>query len=460
MCFRDHLINLRQSGLTDVMSRLVLCVSVIVALWSASVLSMSVFSDAPEAHMLLRSRRANSFLEELKPASMERECVEEKCDFEEAREIFQSREATLEFWTVYTDGNQCAGNMCVHGTCVDLYQAYACRCQPGYEGKYCNQPQTATNCSVDNGGCDHDCWESEDGLSRTCSCVSGYKLNDDSKKCGPKGPSSCGQLLIGRSSYTEPQDGLMPWMVGGEVGKKGESPWQVLLLNARGRFHCGGVLIDESWVLTAAHCLENNFKFSVRLGDYERHRDEGTEVTLGVVETFRHPHYNTRTVDNDIALLRLQSPAPFSQYIVPACLPGREMAERVLHLNGTITVVTGWGKEDLDSTRFSSALNVIKVPLVERSICSQQMSHNISNNVLCAGILGQRMDACEGDSGGPMVTLYQDTWFLIGLVSWGEGCGREDKLGIYTKVSNYNEWIDKVREDWDKRLPPQEPPRV
>lgn len=183
-------------------------------------------------------------------------------------------------------------------------------------------------------------------------------------------------------------------------------------------------------------------------------------MTLGVVETFRHPHYNSRTVDNDIALLRLQSPAPFSQYIVPACLPGREMAERVLHLNGTITVVTGWGKEDLDSTRFSSALNVIKVPLVERSICSQQMSHNISNNVLCAGILGQRMDACEGDSGGPMVTLYQDTWFLIGLVSWGEGCGREDKLGIYTKVSNYNEWIDKVREDWDKRLTPREPPRV
>ncbi|XP_042352898.1 vitamin K-dependent protein C [Plectropomus leopardus] len=442
------------------MSRLVLWVSIVVALWSASVLSLSVFSDAPEAHMLLRSRRANSFLEELKPASMERECVEEKCDFEEAQEIFQNREATLEFWTVYTDGNQCQSNMCVHGACVDLYQDYACRCNHGYEGKYCDQPQTATNCSVDNGACDHDCSESKDGLTRRCSCVSGYKLNDDSKKCDPKGPSSCGRLLIGRSSYTKPQDGLMPWMVGGEVGKKGESPWQVLMLNARGRFHCGGVLIDESWVLTAAHCLDNTFRVSVRLGDYERHRDEGTEVTLSVIKTFKHPNYNSRTVDNDIALLRLQGPAPFSQYIVPACLPTREMAERVLHLNGTVTVVTGWGKEDLDSTKFSSALNVINIPLVDRSICSHQMSHNISNNVLCAGILGQRLDACEGDSGGPMVTLYRDTWFLIGLVSWGEGCGREDKLGIYTKVSNYNEWIDKVREDWDKGHHPQEPPSV
>lgn len=400
--------------------------------------------------MLLRSRRANSFLEELKPASLERECVEEVCDFEEAREIFLTREATLEFWTVYSDGNQCSNNMCVHGDCVDLYQGYACNCRPGYEGKYCREPVTATNCSVDNGGCDHDCSDSSDGLSRSCSCVSGYTLHDNSRKCVAQGQRSCGQLLIGRSSYTKPMDGLLPWMVAGEVGKKGENPWQVLIRNAKGRFHCGGVLIDESWVLTAAHCLENNLRFTVRLGDYERLRDEGTEVTLRVLRTFRHPRYDSRTVDNDIALMRLETPAPLSQYILPVCLPGRALAERVLHLNGTMTVVSGWGKEELNSSRFSSALNIIKIPLVDREVCIQQMSNNISNNVLCAGKLGERQDACEGDSGGPMVTLYRDTWFLIGLVSWGEGCGQTDKLGIYTKVSNYNDWIQKVRDDWDR----------
>ncbi|XP_068424054.1 vitamin K-dependent protein C [Clinocottus analis] len=431
------------------MSRLVLFVSVLVALWSAAALALSVFSDPPEAHMLLRSRRANSFLEELKPASLERECVEERCNFEEAREIFQTREATLEFWTVYIDGNQCRSDACVHGFCVDLYQDFACRCKHGYEGKYCDQPLTATNCSLDNGGCDHDCLESEDGPTRSCSCLSGYKLHADSRRCEPKGPSSCGQLLIGRSSYSQLKDEQLPWTMGGEVGKKGESPWQALLLNARGRFHCGGVLIDENWVLTAAHCLENNLRFRVRLGDYERQRDEGTEATLKVVKVFKHPGYNSRTVDNDIALLRLQTPAPLSQYIVPACLPGRDMAERALHLNGTFTVVTGWGKEDPEDSVFSSALNVIKVPLVDHGVCSRQMSQNISDNVLCAGILGQRIDACQGDSGGPMVVLYRNTWFLVGLVSWGEGCGREDKLGIYTKVSNYNEWIASVRQDWD-----------
>lgn len=183
-------------------------------------------------------------------------------------------------------------------------------------------------------------------------------------------------------------------------------------------------------------------------------------MTLRAIKAFKHPNYDSRTVDNDIALLRLETPVPFSKYIVPVCLPGREMAERVLHVNGTPTVVSGWGKDNLDSSKFSSALNVIKVPLVDNRICARQMSHNISNNVICAGVLGQRMDACEGDSGGPMVTLYRDTWFLIGLVSWGEGCGREDKLGIYTKVSNYNDWIKGVRDEWDKANHPVQPPSV
>lgn len=116
-------------------------------------------------------------------------------------------------------------------------------------------------------------------------------------------------------------------------------------------------------------------------------------------------------------------------------------------------VVSGWGKEDEKSSRFSSALNVIKVPLVDSRVCSQQMSHNITANMLCAGILGQRTDACEGDSGGPMVTHYKDTWFLVGLVSWGEGCGNVEKLGVYTKVSNYIDWIQKVRDEWDNSPP-------
>ncbi|KAI5092631.1 vitamin K-dependent protein C precursor [Silurus meridionalis] len=371
--------------------------------------------------MLLRSRRANSILEELKSPSLERECMEERCDFEEAKEIYRTREATLRFWSVYADS-------------------------------------THTNCSLDNGDCDHNCHERKDNTGRYCSCINGYTLNEDFKKCDPKSEDgadvfkcipdqqSCGQILIAKSSYrTKPIEGLQPWLVGGEVGKRGESPWQALILNAKGKFHCGGVLIDDLWVLTAAHCLEGFSRFGVRLGDYKRFEFEGSEVTLAVVQSVAHPNYNSQKADNDIAMLRLASPVTFSKYIVPACLPSKDLADRVLHLNGTMTVVTGWGTDKQGTNPHSSDLKHINVPLVEHSECRRHMSNNLTENVLCAGSIGSIKDACSGDSGGPMMTLYRNTWFLIGLVSWGEGCGHTDKLGIYTKVSNYFDWIDSVK---------------
>uniref|UniRef100_A0A8C9SQ69 Vitamin K-dependent protein C n=1 Tax=Scleropages formosus TaxID=113540 RepID=A0A8C9SQ69_SCLFO len=417
--FRKHSWQIPQNwkGFTNLFSQLYHCDEL--AIGTSSVLDTPpspfapVFQSKSKAHMVLRAKRANSFLEEIKPPSKERECVEEVCNFEEAREIFQTQE--LEFWIVYTDGNQCEPDFCVNGTCVDQFQSFVCKCRPGFDGKFCDQreKELSRNCSKDNGDCDHVCMDSVDELSRTCACLPGYSLQDNSRTCSPSAKHVCGR--------------------------------QVLILNERGNLHCGGALIAESWVLTAAHCLERSTKVSVRLGDYERFKAECTEVTVSVSEAVIHPDYDTVTVDNDIALLHLASPVQFSTFIVPVCLPSRRLAEQVLHRNGTMTVVTGWGKEDENKKYFSSALNFIKVPLVERGLCSQVMLNNISENVLCAGWLGTRHDACEGDSGGPMVTRYRGTWFLIGLVSWGEGCGHPEKLGIYTKVSNYLEWIRSVQ---------------
>ncbi|XP_062844180.1 vitamin K-dependent protein C isoform X2 [Trichomycterus rosablanca] len=350
------------------MARTSLLCAAVIFLWAASAVSVSVFYSSPKAHALLRSRRANSFLEEIKPPSLERECMEELCDFEEAREIHQSREATLEFWTVYADGNQCLPNACQNGFCVDQFQSYMCQCNHGFEGKHCHIRSTHFNCSLDNGGCDHDCFEKKDKTGRYCTCVNGYRQQENGLECAP-------------------------------------------------------------------------------ISDYKRFIIEGSEMTISVSRIVSHPNYDSVTVDNDIALLRLATPVKLSMYIVPACLPSRELADRVLHLNGTMTVVTGWGMEREGPKPYSSDLKHINIPLVEHSECARHMVNNLTQNVLCAGSIGSVKDACKGDSGGPMMTLYRNTWFLVGLVSWGEGCGHLDKLGIYTKVANYVEWIEGVKKE-------------
>ncbi|MBN3314672.1 FA9 factor, partial [Atractosteus spatula] len=350
--------------------------------------------------MILRQKRANSFLEEIKPGNLERECMEETCNYEEAREIFETDDATLKFWMKYVDGDQCVPNNCVNGTCIDQIGSYTCLCHPGFEGRHCDffMPMLcsavfATNCSEDNGGCDHSCQESGNGTSRGCGCLPGYTLADDGRSCQPSVLFACGKIAVNRTSHIRgyrPLTGLKPYVVGGEKGKKGHSPWQVLLINAQGKFHCGGVLIDNSWVLTAAHCLEKGSRYHVRLGDYERYRDEQTEVTVEISQFITHPHYNRLTLDNDIALMRLSRPVPYSRYIVPACLPPKGLAERVLLLNGTRVVVSGWGREKEGSSKSSSALRFIDIPLAPLSQCAEVMSQSPTENMLCAGELGKK----------------------------------------------------------------------
>lgn len=176
-------------------------------------------------------------------------------------------------------------------------------------------------------------------------------------------------------------------------------------------------------------------------GEYDLRRREKGEVDLDIEEVLVHPNYSRRTSDNDIALLRLAQPASLSQTVVPICLPDSGLAERELTQVGRETVVTGWGFRSETKRNRTFVLNFIKIPVAPHDECVQVMHNSVSENMLCAGILGDPRDACEGDSGGPMVTFFHGTWFLVGLVSWGEGCGRLHNYGIYTKVSRYLDWI-------------------
>ncbi|XP_044625141.1 vitamin K-dependent protein C isoform X1 [Equus asinus] len=416
----------------------------------------SVFASSERAHQVLRIRkRANSFLEELRDGNLERECREEVCDFEEAQEIFQNLDDTLAFWSKHYDGDQCEAPppehpcdspCCGQGTCIDGIGGFRCECSRGWEGRFCVHEARFSNCSVDNGGCAHYCLEEAD--RRSCGCAPGYRLGDDHLQCEPEVMFPCGRpgkrtekRRKNLKRDTEQADQLDPRLVNGQLTRWGDSPWQVILLDSKRKLACGAVLIHTSWVLTAAHCMEDSKKLIVRLGEYDLRRRENGEVDLDIQEVIMHPNYSKSSSDNDIALLRLARPATLSQTIVPICLPDSGLSERELTQAGQETVVTGWGYRSETKRNRTFVLNFIKVPVVPHSECVRTMHNLVSENMLCAGILGDTRDACEGDSGGPMVAPFRGTWFLVGLVSWGEGCGRLHNYGVYTKVSRYLDWI-------------------
>nr|XP_008251911.3 coagulation factor X isoform X1 [Oryctolagus cuniculus] len=440
----------------------------------------SVFISRRRANdVLARTRRANSFLEELKRGNLERECMEENCSYEEALEVFEDREKTNEFWNKYVDGDQCESNPCQNqGTCKDGLGMYTCSCVEGYEGQDC-ELFTRKLCSLDNGGCDQFCKEEENSV--LCSCASGYTLGDNGKSCISTELFPCGKVTLGRwrrspatnSSEGPPEapgpeqqdDGNLtatenPFnlldspepppeddssslvrIVGGQDCRDGECPWQALLVNEENEGFCGGTILSEYHVLTAAHCLHQAKRFKVRVGDRDTEHEEGNEETHEVEVVVKHNRFVKETYDFDIAVLRLKTPITFRRNVAPACLPQKDWAESTLMTQKT-GIVSGFGRTH-EMGRLSTTLKMLEVPYVDRNSCKLSSSFTITQNMFCAGYDARPEDACQGDSGGPHVTRFRDTYFVTGIVSWGEGCARKGKFGVYTKVSNFLKWIEK-----------------
>lgn len=176
-----------------------------------------------------------------------------------------------------------------------------------------------------------------------------------------------------------------------------------------------------------------------RTGEHDLEKMEGSEQVIQVAEIVKHEHYNAKTSDNDIALLRLHAHIAFSPYAVPVCLPRREMAERELWAV-TLHTVSGWGRRS-EHGPTSQVLRQLQVPRIRTAECVEKSGVKLTTNMFCAGYIEGRQDSCKGDSGGPLVTRYLNTWFLLGIVSWGKGCAQPGNYGIYTRVSNYLDWI-------------------
>uniref|UniRef100_UPI0037E8FA51 coagulation factor IX n=1 Tax=Semicossyphus pulcher TaxID=241346 RepID=UPI0037E8FA51 len=490
---------------TDMMSPSALTWTLGSLLTCSALIQCTVFLDQPSADQILRSasrrRRANSFLEEMLPGDLERECYEESCSQEEAAEIFHTREKTLEFWYKYINLNPCRTNPCLNGGMCTLDRGdFMCLCPPQYHGKTCDS--VVLECRYRNGGCMQYCRDLQGGAGVLCGCAEGFKLEPDGHSCSqtvlfPCGRQS-GELLVGgrslwsqsellnvtveteamlgengtdswllKHNFTEEEllevnasyaqrggnetqlrgkEGMMLRIVGGVLERPGGSPWQVLVRRSDGYGFCGGTLVSDRWVISAAHCLEQPVDH-VTIGDFDKRRPDPGEQLIKVQKVVVHPHFHSFTFDSDIALLYLVRPVVRGPTAVPACLPDPHLSKYLLQ-EGNRGMVTGWGLTRYLG-RSSRFLRKVTLPVVSYRDCTATTEQVITDNMFCAGYLESSIDACSGDSGGPFMVNYRGTWFLTGVVSWGEKCAAKGKYGVYTRLGNFLNWIQDTMERMD-----------
>jgi len=233
-------------------------------------------------------------------------------------------------------------------------------------------------------------------------------------------------------------------IVGGTTAKPGDWPWQVKIGG------CGGTLISDQFVVTAAHCFRHSKDpddYTVIAGEHDKYKKENWEQKMEVDRIIIHPGYGKHIAeDADIALIKLKKKVSFNQRVRRACVAD----DFVSFDTDAECWVTGWGdlKHKGQSAQF---LQQAKMPLIPHKECVATMGYrSITENMLCAGFKDGTKDSCQGDSGGPLVCRKQNSstaetqWYLWGVVSWGYGCATKRYYGVYTKAHNFRHWIAEV----------------
>lgn len=359
----------------------------------------TVFRSRPRANaLLLRSRRANTFLlEEILQGNLERECYEEKCSKEEARECFENDQKTNEFWAKYYDGDQCRSNPCQHGgTCKDGIGRYTCTCAEAYSGHDCQTDKSQCP-SAGPLACEHFCRPST--AAYRCFCARGYTLNSDGRSCSPNVQNPCGTTEM--SSFCP----------------DGRCSWEVRFLNASGHDVCHGVILGQKSILTSATCMTalQDLHFTVAVG----------VSTAAVRVSSWTPHKRFLSgPDDDLCFLELQEPFPPNISTVPLCLPEKDYSENILMRAGREGVAEGgatYSYLSLDDCR--DALNLTFV---------------MTNKMFCMKRESAGSERCTVSSGSPAATLEGKTAFLTGVSLSAGRCG--DTL-LFTKLSRYLHWL-------------------
>ncbi|XP_059180840.1 serine protease 27 [Centropristis striata] len=238
-------------------------------------------------------------------------------------------------------------------------------------------------------------------------------------------------------------------IVGGKDATYGAWPWQVDIQTTNTGHTCGGSIISEKWVLSAAHCFPNPSNLGLyiiyagryQLNGYNQHQSAHGVNRLVIPSGYSEPHYG-----KDLALVELSTPVAWTDYVRPVCLP----ASGTLFPGGMSCYVTGWGniRNDVPLPGVAT-LQEVEVPIISQSSCQEMYRTDpkeqvdILYDMICAGYQAGGKDSCQGDSGGPLVCqMVNGTWVQAGVVSFGLGCAQANQPGVYTRLTSYSSFIN------------------
>ncbi|ELK08687.1 Transmembrane protease, serine 11F [Pteropus alecto] len=259
----------------------------------------------------------------------------------------------------------------------------------------------------------------------------------DSKKMRNLLNSRCGIRMTSSNMPLPASTSTERIVQGRETAMEGEWPWQASLQLRDAGHQCGASLISNTWLLTAAHCFRKNKDPSQWIATF------GTTIAPPAVQRnvgkiILHENYHRETNENDIALAQLTTRVEFSNVVQRVCLPDASMKLTPK----TSVFVTGFGSI-VDDGPTQNKLRQARVETISTDVCNRKDVYDglITSGMLCAGFMEGKVDACKGDSGGPLVYDNHDIWYLVGIVSWGQSCALPKKPGVYTRVTQYRDWI-------------------
>ncbi|KFZ48603.1 Granzyme A, partial [Podiceps cristatus] len=235
--------------------------------------------------------------------------------------------------------------------------------------------------------------------------------------------------------------GLCVDIIGGSEVAPHSRPFMALISNANGELICGGALIKENWVLTAAHCAMKRGK--VTLGAHSQRAKEKEKQVLWIAKQIPYPCYSSSRKENDIMLLQLQKRARLNKAVQLIPLPTSDDDPKP----GTTCTVAGWGQIRNQPGKLSDTLREVNITVISRQICNDNKHYKnkppITDNMICAGAKNGGKDSCSGDSGGPL----RCNNVMRGITAFGKlnKCGAVDGPGVYTRLTKqYLQWIRKT----------------